>query len=841
MLKLTSFSMLTIIWLFTGCGSTDMNTTSPQEAQVQKDLKTSQIGAKVDRQIIEVGKSIDFSLSDTKNIKSVEWRDKDGKLLSTDTKFNRMFLKEGKYETVVIVTDKNDNVMTDKVVIHVTKSLTPPTEQKENIPPVVKAKAEVAEVEDHGYIHLRDDGSYDPDGKVVRYEWRDMDGILLSRSKRLDRKMHYWPQYDRKHNGTTKYIKTLIVFDDKGAMSRKSFEVFVHKKHTPNRIPTVDAGDDRIITEGESVTLEAVANDPDGKIVSYQWKEGSVTVGTDAVLTLTELSEGVHFFTITVRDNKKATATDTVKVEVKAPVVVTNEPPLADAGEDQSVTVNTPVTLTGKGSDSDGTVVAYSWTEGDSVLSSDATFTYTPVTVGAHTLTLTVTDDDGATASDTVTVNATQVADTTPPVITLNGDATVTVKVGESYVDAGATAIDNEDGDISDKIVTSGSVDTTTAGTYVLGYDVQDSAGNSAEEVTRTVIVEDVPNQAPTADAGEDKTTTVGTPVTLNGSGSDSDGTVVSYQWTEGENILADEATLNYTPATTGEHMLTLTVMDDDGDTATDTVIVTATEAVVSAYECPATKATEENFTDSYIDNAVEDRKWSIGWSDPISVDQIAAEFNAARDRDDTISGHLVMPSQAEWDAMSDSEKALYLINSERCARGIRPYEAIDTGVESSPAQTYAEYLRDNNVFGHEEDGRDPWQRLEEDAGVIVGTNADIFVYGENLAYQASGNSAAYPTVYEPVAVSVYNWIYADKDDTGGNYGHRKFAFATGLVENFGKENKEGLVGVGVATAQYEKDGYYWTKVYTVLNGFDPNENWTNGSNLVEVEIKPAE
>jgi len=837
MFKITSISLVTAMFLFSGCGSTEPEA-SVQDKRVEQSTQNGEIAAKVNRQIIETGKAVDFSLDNAKDIKSVEWRDQNGNLLSTETKFNRIFLKPGEYETVVVITDKHEQVVTDKVVVKVTEASQ--TEENGNLPPVVKAKAEESEVKDNEYIHLRDDGSYDPDGKIVKYEWRDINGVLLDTGKRLDRKVRYDTQHDRHHTGKTRYVKTLFVRDDKGAVSHRSFEVIVHKRLMRNQIPIVDAGEDQIITEGESVTLQAIANDPDGKIISYRWKEGSVVVGTDAELTLTDLSEGVHFFSITVKDNKRATASDTVKVEVKAPVVV-NEPPLADAGEDQSVTVNNSITLTGKGSDSDGNIVAYQWMEGSIVLGNTATLAYTPTTTGTHTLTLIVTDDDGATASDTVVVTATQVADTTPPVITLNGDATVTINVGDTYTDAGATAKDDQDGDISDKIVKSGSVDTSTAGTYVIHYNVEDNAGNSADEVMRTVIVKEVENQAPAADAGEDKTTIVGTSVTLNGDGSDNDGEIVSYKWMEGDSELGKEATLVYTPTTVGDHTLTLTVTDDDGAAATDTVIVTATEAVASAYECPATKATEENFTDSYIDNAVEDRKWSIGWSDPISVDQIAAEFNAARDRDDTINGHLVMPSQAEWDAMSDSEKALYLINSERCARGIRPYEAIDTGVESSPAQTYAEYLRDNNVFGHEEDGRNPWQRLEEDAGVDVGSNADFFSYGENLAYQASGNSAAYPTVYEPVAVSVYNWIYADKDDTSGSYGHRKFAFATGLVENFGKENKEGLVGVGVATAQYEKDGYYWTKVYTVLNGFDPNENWTNGSNLVEVEIKPAE
>ncbi|WP_421806676.1 carbohydrate binding domain-containing protein [Flagellimonas sp.] len=87
-------------------------------------------------------------------------------------------------------------------------------------------------------------------------------------------------------------------------------------------------------------------------------------------------------------------------------------------------------------------------------------------------------------------VGGTAVEDTTPPVITLNGDATVDLNVGESYTEAGATATDDTDGDISGNIVVGGdTVDASVAGTYIVTYNVSDAAGNAATEVTRTVNV----------------------------------------------------------------------------------------------------------------------------------------------------------------------------------------------------------------------------------------------------------------------------------------------------------------------------------------------------------------
>ena len=85
------------------------------------------------------------------------------------------------------------------------------------------------------------------------------------------------------------------------------------------------------------------------------------------------------------------------------------------------------------------------------------------------------------------------VADTVAPVITLLGDAELTLEVGDTFTDAGATATDTVDGDLSDDIVVTGSVDTTSVGSYTLTYNVSDTAGNAATPVTRIVVVNEIP------------------------------------------------------------------------------------------------------------------------------------------------------------------------------------------------------------------------------------------------------------------------------------------------------------------------------------------------------------
>ncbi|WP_405574797.1 immunoglobulin-like domain-containing protein [Winogradskyella sp. Asnod2-B02-A] len=80
-------------------------------------------------------------------------------------------------------------------------------------------------------------------------------------------------------------------------------------------------------------------------------------------------------------------------------------------------------------------------------------------------------------------------ADTTAPVIALNGASTINLEVGDTYNELGATATDNVDGNLTSSIVITGTVNTNSAGTYTKYYNVSDAAGNAATQLTRTVIV----------------------------------------------------------------------------------------------------------------------------------------------------------------------------------------------------------------------------------------------------------------------------------------------------------------------------------------------------------------
>jgi hypothetical protein len=73
------------------------------------------------------------------------------------------------------------------------------------------------------------------------------------------------------------------------------------------------------------------------------------------------------------------------------------------------------------------------------------------------------------------------------PVISLTGSSTLNLKVGDAYVEVGATASDAIEGTVT--ATPSGAVDTNSAGTYTVTYNANDANGNAATPVTRTVVV----------------------------------------------------------------------------------------------------------------------------------------------------------------------------------------------------------------------------------------------------------------------------------------------------------------------------------------------------------------
>jgi len=132
----------------------------------------------------------------------------------------------------------------------------------------------------------------------------------------------------------------------------------------------------------------------------------------------------------------------------------------------------------------------------------------------------------------------TTLVDKTAPIITLLGKRFISIRQGSIYTDAGATANDNKDGNVSANIRTSNPVDTSTPAMYTITYNVKDASHNSALEIARTVtvtpLIDKVQNYPPKASNVQIVgTAKVGETLTLNYIFNDEDSD------TEGKSIIA--------------------------------------------------------------------------------------------------------------------------------------------------------------------------------------------------------------------------------------------------------------------------------------------------------------
>lgn len=181
-----------------------------------------------------------------------------------------------------------------------------------------------------------------------------------------------------------------------------------------------------------------------------------------------------------------------------------NQPPVANAGNDQTVSDgdgngSETVTLDASGSsDSDGTIVSYVWTENGTEIATGPSADVS-LTVGVHTIILTVTDDDNAATVDTVTIEVTAAGANQSPIADAGVDQTVTDADdnGSEVVTLNGSASNDPDGTIDTYVWTESGVQiaigstpsvTLTVGVHIITLTVTDD-DNAASTASVTITV----------------------------------------------------------------------------------------------------------------------------------------------------------------------------------------------------------------------------------------------------------------------------------------------------------------------------------------------------------------
>ena len=498
-------------------------------------------------------------------------------------------LAQGVYKWELTVTDNLGAIGKDTVYTIV------------NTPPTANAGIDQTISLPTSTVNLSGSGT-DPDGTISSYAWTKVSGPA---SGTITSATSASTTVTGLAQGVYKF--ELKVTDNSLAVTKDSMQVTV--SGTANITPTSNAGVDQTISlPTATVSLSGSGTDSDGTIASYAWTKvsgptsGTITNATSASTTVTALVQGTYKFELKVTDNSGAIGRDTMQVTVNA----VNIAPTANAGLDQNITLPTSsASLTGSGTDVDGTIVSYAWTK----ISGPATFTITSATSASTTVTalvqgtykfeLKVTDNIGATGKDTVQVNV-NVATNIAPTANAGIDKTISLPTNSVSLAGSGTDTDGTiasyawtkvSGPTSGTITSSTSASTTVTaliqGTYKFELKVTDNSGAIGRDTMQVTV--NAANIAPTANAGIDQTVTLPTAtVSLSGTGTDVDGTISSYAWTKvsgptsGTITSATSASTTVTALVQGTYKFELKVTDNSGAIGRDTMQVIVNAANIA-------------------------------------------------------------------------------------------------------------------------------------------------------------------------------------------------------------------------------------------------------------------
>jgi len=481
-----------------------------------------------------------------------------GPVVLTGEVVNNTFNSTGDYEVRLTVVDGAGHYAADITWVNITPDL----------PPV--ANAGPNQTVDEDALVQFDGSSSSDDLGITNYTW-EIQGLG---------QYLYGMQPVFTFVSPDVYVVVLVVTDTIGQTSAPD-EVQVTV--TDITAPTADAGPDQDVDMGTSVVLNGSGSTDNVAIVNYTWTfvDGLPVALYGATQNYVFATPGAYNVTLKISDAVDLSDEDWLEV-----VVRDTAPPVAAAGNDQTVTVSSTVDLNGSSSSDNVAITSWTWTfvDGTPQTLSGESQPYVFNNLGVFNVTLNVTDAAGNYDRDWVIIT---VVDDVPP--TADAGLDQVVGIGTTVSLNGSGSGDNVgvtswtwtfmDGVPQTLVGESQSYAFNNLGVFNVTLNVTDAAGNYDLDWIEITVVDNVP---PTASAGTDRTVSIGTLVALSGSGSGDNVGVTSWTWTFMDGVpqtLVGESQ-SYAFDNLGVFNVTLNVTDAAGNYDLDWMQITVVDDV---------------------------------------------------------------------------------------------------------------------------------------------------------------------------------------------------------------------------------------------------------------------
>lgn len=453
--------------------------------------------------------------------------------------------------------------------------------------------------------------STDPDGDPLSFTWNFGDGTKIESGARV---IHEYLK-----GGS--YPVILTVDDGLGLPNSVSTTSITVRINEP---PVAVAGEDITVCAGEVVRFNGSgSSDPEGGFLRYTWDFGDGT-GADGINPTKIYKIGGSYLVRLKVEDDSGLPCNTTYVTKSVTVI---ESPVAFAGEDQIVCLNSVVRFDGsKSKDNDGVVNNYLWDFGDGSTGGGPNPTHIFTKSGTYTVRLTITGDligqcdNSDTDELTVQVFDAPIADFTLPLIYPRDQELVLTTEGSNTFTDEMTGVKWDFGDGTVSTDKTGKHSYKQEGKYTVSLTIYTNSTTECKSATQQKII--VINAPPVADPGSDIYSGIGQEILFDaGRSKDADGSIVSYDWDFGDGNKARGVNARHKYSQGGTYTVTLTVKDNTG--LSNNTTVTSIKAFINFtpepliisrdYVCAGEKVSFSAKSSKDADNDKLRYEWEMG------------------------------------------------------------------------------------------------------------------------------------------------------------------------------------------------------------------------------------